>query len=324
MQLIARFAFFICALLVAAAAGAQAWPARPLNMIVPYAAGGNVDAVARWVGPELAKRLGQPVVVENVAGAGGVIGTERAARASANGYSILLSVESTIIAAKLVSPSIVKYDGLKDFQPITLLATAPLVLVGKPALAPNTLDELLQLLRAQPGKLNYATSGVGTSLHIAGEMINQQGGVQMTHVPYKAGAQIVTELMGNQVDLAVLPVPLIAEQVRSGKVKAYAVTEPQRLPALPNIPSTAESRALKAVDVSVWFGLFAPAGAERAIITRIHQEAAEILKQDDIREKFANFGMRTAGLGPEEFSRFLVTDFDKFSAVVRAAGIRAE
>lgn len=303
---------------------AQSWPTKPVSLIVPYAAGGNVDAVARWIEGDLGRRLGQPIVIENIAGAGGVIGTDRAARAKPDGYTLLLSVESTIIAAKLVSPGIVKYDGLKDFQPITLLGTSPLVLVGRPGLKPDTLAELLPLLRSQPGKFTYATSGIGTSLHIAGEMINLRGGVKMTHVPYRVGAQIVTELMGNVVDLAVLPVPLVAEQVKAGKIKAYGITEKERSPALPSVPSLSENGALEGVDLSVWFGVFAPAGTDPAIVARVNREMGEVLKQPEVREKFATFGLRPAGLGPDAFARFLAQESEKFTEVVRAANIKAE
>jgi tripartite-type tricarboxylate transporter receptor subunit TctC len=302
----------------------QVWPSKPISMIVPYAAGGNVDAVARWIAPELSKRLGQTIVIDNVAGAGGVIGTDKAARAAPDGYTLLLSVESTIVIAKLVSPSVVKYDGLKDLAPITLLSSAPLVLVGKPTLAANNLDELLKLMRAQPGKLNYATSGVGTSLHVAGEMINQAGKVQMTHVPYKVGAQIVTDVMGGQIDLAVLPIPLTSEQVKSGKVKAFGVTEAQRSAALPNVPSMAEHPELKGVDVTVWFGVFAPAKTDGAIVARLHRALSEVIKEAELRQKFANFGMRMLGLGPTEFTKFLAAEDQKFGAIVKAANIRAE
>ena len=253
-----------------------------------------------------------------------MIGTEKGARAPADGYTLLLSVESTIVIAKLVSPSIVKYDGLTDFKPVILLSSAPLVLVGKPGLAANTLDELLKLMRAQPGRLNYATSGVGTSLHVAGEMVNQQAKVQMTHVPYKVGAQIVTDLMGGQIDLAMLPIPLTSEQIRSGKLKAFAVTEPQRSQALPNVPSMAEHPDTNGVDVTVWFGIFAPAKVEQAVIVRVQTELAEVLKDVELRQKFANFGMRTLGMGSLEFAKFLAAEHDKFSRIVRAGNIRAE
>ncbi len=306
------------------AAQAQTWPSRPITLIVPYAAGGNVDAVARGIVPELSKRLGQQVVVENVAGAGGIIGTDRAARAAPDGHTLLLSVESTIVIAKMVSPSVVKYDGLTDFAPITLLSSAPLVLVGKPSLPANNLDELVKLLRAQPGKFNYATSGVGTSLHVAGEMFNQRGKVQITHVPYKVGAQIVTDLMGDQIDLAMLPIPLTSEQVRSGKVKAFGVTQPVRSSALPDVPSMDEHPDLKGVDVTVWFGVFAPARTDPAIVARLHRELTEVLKDEALRVRFTTFGMRTLGTGPAEFARFLADEQTKFSAIVKAGNIRAE
>lgn len=312
----------LCAALPAAAQGS--YPSKPVTLIVPYAAGGNVDAVARWVAPELAKRLGQQVVIENVAGAGGIIGTDRAARAPADGHTLLLSVESTIVIAKMVSPSTVKYDGLKDFAPVTLLSNAPLVLVGRPSLPANTLDELLQLLQREPGKLNYATSGIGTSLHVAGEMFNQIGGVQMTHVPYKVGAQIVTDLMGNQVDLAMLPIPLTSQQVKAGRVKAFGVTEGTRSAALPEVPSMAEHPKLKGVDVTVWFGIFAPAKTDPAIVVRLHRETAEVLKDEGLRQKFASIGMRTLGLGPEAFGSFLEGEQRKFGEIVRLRNIRAE
>lgn len=302
----------------------QSYPSRPVTLIVPYAAGGNVDAVARWVAPELGKRLGQTIVIDNVAGAGGIIGTERAARAAADGHTLLLSVESTIVIAKLVSPSVVKYDGLKDFAPVTLLSSAPLVLVGKPTLPANTLDELLTLMRKEPGKLNYATSGIGTSLHVAGEMFNQLGKVQMVHVPYKVGSQIVTDLMGNQIDLAMLPIPLTSEQVKAGRIKAFGVTEATRSSAMPDVPSMAEHPQLKGVDVTVWFGIFAPAKTDAAIVARLHRELTEVLKDEGLRQKFSVIGMRILGAGPEPFAKFLEAEQKKFGEIVRAGNIRAE
>ncbi len=306
------------------ATGGAAYPSRPITLMVPYAAGGNVDAVARWVAPELSKRLGQSVVIDNVAGAGGAIGTERAARASADGHTLLLSVESAMVIAKLVSPSVVKYDGLKDFAPVTLLSSSPLVLVGRPGLPANNLDELLKLMRKEPGKLNYATSGIGTSLHVAGEMFNQLGKVQMVHVPYKIGSQIVTDLMGNQIDLAMLPIPLTSEQVKAGRIKAFGVTEVARSPGLPDVPSMAEHPQLKGLEVTVWFGLFAPAKTDPAVVARLAKESAEMLKDEALRQKLAAIGMRPLGLPPEAFAKFLDAEQRKFGDIVRVGNIRAE
>jgi tripartite-type tricarboxylate transporter receptor subunit TctC len=237
---------------------AQGYPSRAITMVVPYAPGGSVDPVARMFTPKLGERLGQPIVIDNAAGAGGVIGTQKVANAAPDGYTLLFSVESTMVIAKLVTPSTVHYDGLKDFAPISLVGTSPLVLVGKPELPAKNAAELLQLLRSRPGKMNYATSGIGTSLHLAGELINQAAHVDMVHVPYKVGAQIVTDLAGNQIELAVLPLVSVYQPARSGRIKAFGVTDPKRWPTSPEIPSLAEVPDFKGVDVLVWFGLFAP------------------------------------------------------------------
>ncbi|RYY77587.1 MAG: hypothetical protein EOO24_44830 [Comamonadaceae bacterium] len=209
------------ALTALTAAAQPAWPSKPITVIVPYAAGTSPDVVVRNIGPELGRRLGQQVLVENITGAGGAIGTERAVRSAADGHTLVLGVESTVLIASMVSPSTVKYDGQKDLVPVTLMASAPLVLVGKPALAANTLPELMQMLRANPDKFSYGTSGVGTSLHLAGEIFNQVAGTKLTHVPYRVSSQLVTELAGNQIDLAVLPVGTVAQQIRAGKIKGF-------------------------------------------------------------------------------------------------------
>ena len=222
-------------------------------------------------------------MIENVAGAGGVVGTQRAARAAPDGYTLLFSVESTMAIAKLVSPTTVQYDSQKDFQPISLIGTSPLVLAGKKELAANTIDELVKLLRANPGKLSYATSGTGTSLHVAGEMINIEAKVSMVHVPYRVGAQMVTDLMGNQIDLAMLPLVMALPNYRAGNIKAFGTTEPERSPVAPELPSLTEHADLKNVNVTVWFGLFAPAKTDPAIIDRLHQAIAASLQEADVR-----------------------------------------
>ncbi|MBI3513761.1 MAG: tripartite tricarboxylate transporter substrate binding protein [Proteobacteria bacterium] len=305
-------------------AAAQTYPARHIALIVPYASGGSVDAVARMVAQRLGERLGQSVIIDNVAGAGGVIGTQKAANAAPTGYTLLLSVESTMAIAKLVSPSIVHYDSQKDFVPITLIGTSPLVLVGKNSLPAANIVELMTLLRAEPGKLSYASSGVGTSLHVAGEMINQQGRVSMTHVPYKVGAQIVTDLVGNHVDLALLPLVMALQNVRTGNIKAFGVTEPTRSPAAPEIPSLTDYPDLKGVDMTVWFGTFAPAKTDPAIVARLHDATVASLQEPELKAKLGEMGLRIVGSGPTEFAAFLAAEIAKFTAVVRAADIKAE
>lgn len=312
------------ALLVAAPALGQAYPSRPIIVIVPYAPGGSVDAVARIVAMRMTEKIGQNVVIENVAGAGGVVGTQKASQAAPNGYTLLFSVESTMAIAKFVSPSIVQYDSQKDFQPITLIGTSPLVLVGKKSLAADTTDDLLKLMRANPGKLNYATSGIGTSLHVAGEMINIEGKVKMVHVPYRVGAQMVTDLMGNQIDLAMLPLVMALPNYRNGNIKAFGTTEPTRSPVAPDIPSLTEHPDLKGVNVTVWFGLFAPAKTDMAIVNRLHQAIAAALQEPDVRTKLSETGLRIVGNTPAEFTTFLAAEVEKFGTIVKAANIKAE
>jgi tripartite-type tricarboxylate transporter receptor subunit TctC len=319
-----RFAIALVGAVISTAAFGQSYPTRPITLIVPYAAGGSVDAVARIVTPKLSERLGQNVVIENVAGAGGIVGTQRAARATADGYTLLFSVESTMAIAKLVQPSTVQYDSQKDFQPISLIGTSPLVLAGKKSIAADTTDELIKLLRANPGRFSYATSGTGTSLHVAGEMINLEGKVSVVHVPYRVGAQMVTDLIGQQIDLAMLPLVMALPNYRNGNIKVFGTTEPARSPVAPDLPSLAEHPDLKNVNVTVWFGLFAPAKTDAAIVERLHQAVAAALQEPDVRTKLAETGLRLVGNTPAEFAIFLAQEIEKFSAIVKAANIKAE
>jgi tripartite-type tricarboxylate transporter receptor subunit TctC len=315
---IAATALWVCP------AQAQTYPTKPITMIVPYAAGGSVDAVARLVSDRMAAKLGTNIVIENVAGAGGVVGTTRAARAAPDGYTLLFSVESTIVIAKLVSPTIVQYDALKDFVPISMVGSSPLILLGRKDFPANNIAELMTLLKDNPGKYNYATSGVGTSLHVAGEMINAEGKVKMVHVPYKTGAQIPTDLMGNNIDLAVLPLVMAMQNVKAGNIKAFGITEPNRFELAPDMPSLAEHPDLKNVAVTVWFGLFAPAKTDPAIVEKLHQALASVVKEPGIAEKIKASNLVPVGNSPKEFADFLKAEHEKFSALVKAAGIKAE
>lgn len=321
----------LAALALAALAGSAppamaegAWPARAITLVVPYGAGGNVDVMARWIGPELSARLGQPVVIENVSGAGGVIGTEKAVRAKADGYTLLLSVESTIVIAKMVTPSTVRYDGLTDLTPVTLLGSQPLALVGKPALQPATSEALYAELKAAPGKYSYATSGVGTSLHLGGELLKQQGGVDVVHVPYRTGVQIVSDLSGNQLDLAVLPLSMVIQQARAGKLRVYGVMADKPSAAMPEALPLASVPAWRGADVSVWQGVFVPKGTPPRIVEQLNVALRQVLASTGVRKNFEDGGVTPIGAGPKEFAAFLKSEESKFGAIVAKGGIKAE
>ena len=321
----------LCTLLLVAVAGptalsAQAqpaWPAaKPMTIIVPFSAGGSVDASARLVGQKLAERLKQSVLVENVAGAGGVIGVAKAVAAVPDGYTLVLGADSPIAIARLVSPASVKYDPLKDLMPIALVTTAPMVIVARPGLAASSLAELLELARAQPGKLSYGTSGIGTVLQLAMEMIKEQAKVDIVHVPYRGGAQIVSDVIGNQLDLAVLVSISAVSQVQSKRLKAIAVTSDKRLTSLPYVATVAENPAFKGYNVVAWTGLFAPAQTPPAIVERLSRELDAVLRSDEVRDKLAEQGAVPGSGSPGAFAAFVAREEERYARIVKAANIR--
>jgi tripartite-type tricarboxylate transporter receptor subunit TctC len=228
------------------------------------------------------------------------------------------------VIQKLVSPSLVPIDPLKDFQPVSMVGSSPLILLGRKDLPANNIAELMKLLKDNPGKYNYASSGVGTSLHLAGEMINSVGKVNMVHVPYKTGAQIPTDLMGNNIDLAVLPLVLAMQNVKAGNIKAFGITEPERTSLAEDVPSLAEYPELKGVTVTVWYGLFAPAKTDPAIVEKLHQGLAAVVKEPAVVQRLLAANTRPVGNSPKEFADFLAAENEKFSALVKATGIKAE
>ncbi len=307
-----------------ASALAQAWPDKPVTVVVPFGAGGGVDAAARIVMPKLAERLGQQVVIDNVPGASGTIGTQRVAKAKADGTTLLFAVASPINVAPLVAPASVRYDALKDLAPIAPVAVSPFVLVGKPGLPAANTAELLALARKQPGKLTYGTDGFGTSLHVTAAMITATAGVDILHVPYKSGPQVLTDVAGGQVDLGVLPVALVQGMVKEGKVKAYGVTSKARSDALPGVPSLSETPALATLDVDSWMGLLGPAGLDPAIVARLNKEVAAVLADPAVQKQLADGGMKPMLMAPAEFGAYLAKERKALSSVVAANHIKAE
>jgi tripartite-type tricarboxylate transporter receptor subunit TctC len=312
-------------LLPHAPASAQAaWPDKPVTVVVPFGAGGGVDAAARVVLPKLAERLGQQVIIENVPGASGTIGTQKVVRAKADGYTLLFAVASPINVAPLVSPGAVRYDATKDLLPLTPVAVSPFVLVGRRDLAANSTADLIKMAKAQPGKLTYGTDGMGTSLHLTAAMIAHQAQVNLVHVPYKSGPQALTDVAGGTVDLAVLPVALVQGMIKENKVKAYGVTSRQRSDALPGVPSLADTPELAKLDVESWMGLLAPAGLDAAIVARIVKEINAVLADPEVVKQLANGGMKPMQLTPTAFASYLAQERKTLAATVTAAQIKVE
>ena len=320
-----------CALLaVAAGALAQpafaqpdAWPAqRPITLIVPYTAGGSVDFAARLVSERLGKRLGQTVVVENAGGAGGVIGVARAVRAAPDGYTLVMAPDSPIAIAGLVNPAAVKYQAMTDLVPVGLVNTAPMVLAARPGLPVESMADLVRLAREQPGKLGYATSGIGTVLHLAMELVKARAGIEVNHVPYRGGAQIVTDLIGDQVDLAMLISVSAAPNVISGRVKGLAVTSGERLPSLPDVPALAESPGFAGFEIVAWTGIFAPARTPSPIVGQLNAVLNEVLQSDEVRRKLAEQGSIAGSGSAADFGEFVKREQQRYARIVKDANIR--
>ena len=322
-----RLRSVVAALVLGATAGAvlaQDYPTRPITLIVPFSAGGGVDATARLLTPKLGELLRQPVVIENVAGAAGTIGTQKAARAAADGYTLLFAVASPLNVAPLVAPSAVRYDTFKDFVPVATVGTSPFVLVGRPSLGARTTADLIQLAKAQPGKLNFGTDGVGTSLHITAEMFKQRAGIDIVHVPYKSGPQVLTDVAGGQLDLAVLPLTLAQPFIRDGKVRAFGVSSPARSPSAPEIPTLAETPALKDFEMDSWLGVLAPAATPPAVVAAWAAALDGAIKDPEIARKLGEVAVKPQLMRSAAFGEYLAKERKAIAGVVQAAGIKAE
>ena len=315
-----------CLSLLAGTCLAQAsdYPQKPINVIVPFAAGGSVDSAARIVLQGMSERLKQSFVIENVAGASGTIGTQKVVRSPADGYTLLFAVASPINVAPVVKPSIVKYDALKDLAPIGVAATSPFVLIASPKLPISSVADLVAAAKKDPGKLNYGTDGVGTSMHLTAEIIKLTAGIDLVHVPYKNGPQVLTELAGGTLELAVMPVSLAQSFIKDGKVKALGVTSRTRWPSLPQVPAIAETAGLQKLDEDSWYGLLAPAGTPAAVLDRLATAMRETLKDPGIVEKMNTGGLKPMAIERAAFAALLQRERDALIAAVKAAGIKPE
>ena len=312
-------------LLTMACAGvwAQAYPARPIRVVLPVPAGGYYDMVTRTVSQRLNERLGQPVLVENRVGAGGIVGTAFAAGSAPDGYTILFNG----IGAMSIFPSLhakLAYDPVRDFVPIILLSTVPNVLVVHPSLPARTVKELAALARSRPGELTYASNGNGTTQHLAAEMFATAAGVRLNHIPFNGSAPAVIAMLGGHTMLMFGVATDVTQHVQSGKLRALAVASERRVRALPDIPTTAEAGAA-GVEIEIWLGAFAPRGTPREIITRLNAEIARVLDMPEVRERIAPGGLgEVKGGTPEQFAALVQAENAKWAKVVKASGIKAD
>lgn len=300
---------------------AEAWPAKPIRMVVPYSPGGTSDYVARVIGNRLGQLLGQPVVVDNRPGAGAVIGTTAVAQSAADGYTLLLTApEFTINPALQLK---VSYDAQKDFAPVALFARYPHILVANPQVPAKNVRELVAYAKSRPGELNFASGGNGGSNHLSGEWFKLVTGAQMTHVPYKGNGPALTDLLANRVQLLFTGYSPVEAQIKSGQLRPLAVTGPVRLAAAPDVPTMIES-GLADYDFTTWYGILAPANTPRAVIDRLNSELRKTLATPEVRDKLAGLGANLTVSSPEAYGTILQEETARWGKLVKATGIRIE
>ena len=315
----------LTALLLATASGmatqaqaqAQAWPSKPIRMVIPYPPGGPTDILGRIVAQQLEGRLGQSVVVDNKPGASGMIGADIVAKAPGDGYTLLVNASIHVI-----NPSLYKkppYDAIRDFAPVSLIADVPLVLVAAPSLGFNTVQDVVAAAKADPNRLNFASSGNAAAPHLAGEAFKIATGVQMQHVPYKGSGPALADVIGGQTQLLFDSMPSSIGQIRAGKLRAIAVTTARRASALPDVPTMAEA-GVAGYDISSWYGVWAPPHTPAAIVERVSQEIARIVRQPAVRERLAGLGAEPVGNTPAAFADYARSELAKWERIVKASG----
>jgi tripartite-type tricarboxylate transporter receptor subunit TctC len=315
-----RFLLAVVLVFITVNSNAQSWPSRPIRYIVPFPPGAFNDTLGRTISTELSKTLGQPMVVDNRPGGNSVIGTEAAAKSAPDGYTLFGAALPFSAIQSLYKTS---FDVTKDFAPITLAGFSANLLVAHPSFPPNSVKELIEYARRNPGKVNYGSSGNGTSVHLAMELFKSMSKTYMLHIPYRGSAPVVADLIGGQVDVMFDNMPNVIGHVRAGKMKALAVTTAQRSPLAPEIPTVAEA-GLPGYEQTAWFGVLAPAGTPREIIGRLNGEIIKVLNSPDVKERFGKQGVEVRTSTPEQFSTFLRSEVDRWGKVIREAGIKAD
>lgn len=303
------------------AATAGPYPTRPIRLIVPFAPGGNADIQARYVAERLTEGLGKQVVVDNRPGANAIIGTALATQAPADGYTMLLVASSHAVNPSLVSK--LPYDTLKDLQPISLVGSTPLIFIAHPGVAANSVKELILLAKSRPNELNFGSSGNGSFANLAGGLLNLMTGIKLVHVPYKGIAAATIDVMSGQIQLGFPSMTSVLPHVKSGKLKAYAVTAARRSTLAPDLPTMSEA-GVPGYEASIWNGLLVPAGTPKPIVTRINQTVVQALKLPEARERYASLGSEVLYNSPPEFDAFIRSEMTKWAKVIRDSGIRVD
>ena len=298
-----------------------AWPDKPITVVVPYAPGGTADALARLISQHLSTRLNTPVVVQNRAGASGMIGAGSVAQAPADGYTVLSDATPLSINPHLMQK--MPFDAQKDLQPVTLVGVTPMLVTVHKNSPYNTLQDLIKAGKANPGKITFGSGGQGTVQYMAAELFNQAMGTKMLHVPYKSGGLALTAALAGEVDMGFGNLPAISSQVKAGMLKPLAITAAQRHPLYPDVPTIAEV-AIKGYEAHEWNGMFVPAGTPADIVNRLNAAVREVLATPEVKARFDGLGSRIVASSPEDFRKFLVTDFGKWGQTVKAAGIQKE
>src|SRR5712671_6865425 len=321
MNDISRAALLLIASLAASASLAEDYPSRPVRMVVPFSPGGSTDALARIVGQKLAERSGQPVIIENRAGAGGHIGAEQVAKSAPDGYTLLLGGVPHAISASLYSK--LPYDLARDLAAIAEVASFPSAIVLHPSLPANSVKELIALARARPGQLSFGSAGIGSPNHLSLELFQAMAGVRMVHVPYKGSGQLVGDLLAGQVQLASMGLPVAVPHVQSGKLRAIAVTGAARSSLLPEVPTVSEA-GLPGFEVTSWYGVFGPAGLPAGIVAKLNAEIAIAVTATDVKERLAALGAEPSVKAPDQFARYVRQEITKWAKVVKDSGAKAE
>ncbi len=324
MTMMHRYALVLataCCLLGASGAQAQAYPNKPIKLMVGFPPGGGTDLLARLVAQQLAPKLGQPVVVENRPGANTIIATEATAKSPADGYTLAMAATGNVANPSLYSK--LPYDPYRDFTWITQLTEASLVLVAGPNVQANSMKDLIALAKARPGQISYASAGVGSSVHLAGVMLERMAGVQMLHVAYKGSGPALSDLLGGQVSMLFADIPQVMEHIKSGRLKALAVTTTRRSASLPDVPTIAEV-GFPGYEVPVWYGVFGPAGMPRDVVDKLARNLKEVLELPAVKEKLSGWGVSPVGSTPAEFDAFIQAQASNWSKVIKGANIKIE